>query len=169
MGNFFLQGHSEDLAYKNVRDSPHHEDTRQFISNLWKRYKLFSDPHFREDAKNHFLERFWEMYLAVTFIERGFNIRRVGHEGPEFFIDRGNKKIWVEAVVPGAGDGPDRVLEPESGVAYEVPTEKILLRFTQALAEKSKKYKEALQKGIVSPDDDDDDNTHVLVCCNIRN
>lgn len=151
--DFFLPGQGDDLGYINVRDLTHHEDARQFIYYLWKRYELFADPHFREDAKNHFLERFWEMYLAVTFIERGFRLQRVGHEGPEFYIEQASKRIWVEAVAPGPGVGPDRVLESKTGVAYHVPTEKILLRFTSALAEKRNKYEEALQKGIISPGD----------------
>ena len=46
----------------------------------------FVDPHFREDARHQFLQRFWEMYLACALLERGFNLERVGHEGPEFFF-----------------------------------------------------------------------------------
>ncbi len=93
------------------------------------------------------------MYLTVTFIEQGFSIHRVGAEGPEFYIEQDGKRIWVEAIAPGPGVGPDRVPEPELGVAYHVPTEKILLRFTHALSEKRKKYIAARKKGIISPDD----------------
>ncbi|MGZ4956051.1 MAG: hypothetical protein ACXV8Q_13160 [Methylobacter sp.] len=153
VSDFFLPGDGDDLGYINVRDLSHYEGTRQFISYLWVKYKPYADPHFLQDAKNHFLERFWEMYLAVTLIDRGFRLQRVGNEGPEFYIEQGSKRIWVEAVAPGPGDGPDRVLEPESGVRYQVPTEKILLRFTNAIDIKRQKYKEALQKGIISPDD----------------
>lgn len=153
MDEFFLTGEAKDIKYKNIRDVARLEEARQFIAYLWGRYKKFADPHFREDAKNHFLERFWEMYLAVTLIEHGFNINRVGEEGPEFYIEQDGKRIWVEAIAPGPGEGPDRVPEPECGVAYRVPTEKILLRFTHALSEKRNKYIEARKKGIISPDD----------------
>lgn len=153
MDEFFLNSKGAYLGYKNVRDLPHHDKARKFISYLWNIYKPFADPHFREDAKNHFLQRFWEMYLTVTLIEHGYEIHRTGHEGPEFYIEQNNKRIWVEAIAPGPGEGADQVPEPKLGVASEVPIEKILLRFTHALAEKRKKCQEALNKQIMLPDD----------------
>lgn len=59
----------------------------------------------------------------------------------------------MEAVAPGPGNGEDRVEEPEIGVGTEVPTDKILLRFTNALNEKRKRYIAAQMKGIVSDQD----------------
>ncbi|MEK6755211.1 MAG: hypothetical protein AABZ02_03565 [Bacteroidota bacterium] len=150
---FFIQGESPDLGYLNVRDSPHHEHTRQYIDSLWARYMPLADAHFREDAKNHFLQRFWEMYVAATFTERGLKLCRIGGEGPEFYFELSQRRIWVEAVAPGPGTGLDQVPEPQYGVATKTPTEKILLRFTHALVEKRKKYLEALEKAIVTCDD----------------
>jgi type I restriction enzyme S subunit len=153
MNDFFLEGVASDLGYVNIRDIPHHENVREFVAQLWRIYKPYSDPHFREDAKNHFLQRFWEMYLAVTLINKGFNIERAGNEGPEFYFVKNDKRIWVEAIAPGPGEGADRVPEPEPGVATEVPTEKILLRYTHALVEKTNRYKDALEKEIIKPED----------------
>lgn len=153
MAEFFLDGESDDPGYVNVRDLPHYDNAREFIFHLWNIYKPFADPHFREDAKNHFLQRFWEMYLTVTLIKHGYEICRIGDEGPEFYIEHNNKRIWIEAIAPGPGEGADQVPEPELGVASEVPTEKILLRFTHALNEKRKKYIEALKKQIISSND----------------
>ncbi|MBI4796807.1 MAG: hypothetical protein HY790_13390, partial [Deltaproteobacteria bacterium] len=56
-------------------------------------------------------------------------------------------------MAPGPGEGKDRLPEIHYGEVYKVPTEKILLRFTNALAEKRNKYNQALQKRIISPDD----------------
>ena len=150
---FFIRGNGSDLGYLNVRDSAHHQDTRQFIDSLWERYKPLADTHFRTDAKNHFLERFWEMYVAVTLMERGLKLFRVGGEGPEFYFEISQRRIFVEAVAPGAGTGPDQVPGPQYGVVTKTPTEKIMLRFTNALVEKRKKYHEALRKNILSRDD----------------
>lgn len=150
---FFIQGEGLDLGYLNVRDSTHHEDTRHFVDSLWAKYKPLADVHFREDAKNHFLERFWEMYVAVTFMERGLKPVPVGGEGPEFYFEILHRRIFVEAVAPGPGTGLDQVPGPQYGVATKTPTEKILLRFTHALVEKRKKYLEALRKNIVRCDD----------------
>ena len=150
---FFIQGEGLDLGYLNIRDSTHHEDTRQFVDSLWARYAPLADVHFREDAMNHFLERFWEMYVAVTFMERGLELFRVGGEGPEFYFKISQRRIFVEAVAPGPGTGLDQVPGPQFGVVTKTPTEKIMLRFTHALVEKRKKYLEALRKDIVRCDD----------------
>jgi hypothetical protein len=160
--SFFIPGDCQDPAYKNVRDNlltvnellyPGRPKPRLFVESLWDRYRYLADPHFREDARNHFLGRFWEMYLAVTFLERGFHLIKVGDKGPEFYFLHNGRKVWVEAVAPGPGDGVDRVPEIEYGKVYKVPTEKILLRFTNSLDEKRIKYKEALEKGIINFDD----------------
>jgi hypothetical protein len=106
---------------------------RDFVNSLWERYKLYADPHFLKDARDHFLERFWEMYLAVALLHRGFTLHRTGGESPEFFVEFDGHRIWLEATAPSPGTGNDKVPEIRFGVAGEVPTEKILLRFTNAL------------------------------------
>ena len=148
---FFLPGDAPSRAYRNIRDKMDGPapQARAFIEDLWTRYGGLEDPHFLQDARAHFLERFWEMYLAVSFMERGLKPARGGNAGPEFWCEREGQKIWVEAVAPGPGTGEDRVEEPEIGVATYVPTEKILLRFTSAVAEKRRRYLAATKKGLV--------------------
>ena len=151
--SFFLPGDCEDAAYRNVRDNPVRPDVRGFVDLLWFRHRDLADPHFREDARNHFLERFWEMYLSVTLRERGFQLTRVGDEGPEFYFLHNGRKVWVEAVAPRPGEGKDQVPDYRYGEVQEVPTEKILLRFTNALADKRNKYIKVLQKKIIDAND----------------
>lgn len=152
---FFIEGSCGDLAYENTRDRPGGNVDKRFAKELWHRFQPFADPHFRDDARNHFLQRFWEMYLAVTLLERGFDLHRHGDEGPEFYAMFGARRIWFEAIAPSPGTGPDCVPQLDFGspIAKDVPTEQILLRFTNALAEKQKRYSFALGKGIVSPND----------------
>lgn len=150
---FFFSGDATDPGYVHVRDGERWKFARDFTESLWRTYHPFADPHFREDARHQFLQRFWEMYLACALLERGFNLERVGHEGPEFFFLCEGRRVWVEAVAPGPGDGPDRVPESKPGEAYTVPEERILLRFTNALAEKHQRYEAALRKCIVRPED----------------
>jgi len=151
--SFFLAGDCEDPAYRNVRDNPDRPDVRAFVDSLWSQYHGLADRHFRQDARNHFLERFWEMYLAVTLRERGFQLIRVGGKGPEFYFLQNGLKVWVEAVVPGPGKEEDRVPDYSYAEIVKVPTEKIILRFTNALYDKKRKYLKLLQQQIVSPDD----------------
>ncbi|MGE5712038.1 MAG: hypothetical protein ACM34B_17835 [Nitrospira sp.] len=99
------------------------------------------------------------MYLAVTLLDRGFDLHRHGAEGPEFYALVGSRRMWFEAMAPGPGEGPDRVPElvpaasPEEIKCATIPTEQIILRFTHALAEKRDRYNAAVAKGIISADD----------------
>ena len=151
---FFIDGPSEDAAYLNTRDHPAGIENKRFVEELWSRFYHLADTHFREDARNHFLQRFWEMYLAITLIEHDFDLKRHGSEGPEFYVPVGNKRLWFEAVAPGPGDGPDQVPPQRSdGQFHDFPTESVLLRFTNALDEKRRCYFNALSKGIIAEDD----------------
>lgn len=149
-----MSGECFDPGYRNVRDGGHSPlvEGRVFTQSLWERYAPLADRHFREDARAHFIERFWEMYLAVALLERGFRLGPGTGTGPEFSFNEGERQFWVEAVAPGPGTGPDRVPEIENGVAYDVPTEKILLRFANAVAEKRGRYHAALEAGIITPE-----------------
>lgn len=148
-----MDGPCQDLAYLNTRDHPHGVEDKCFVEQLWARFYPLADPHFREDARNHFHQRFWEMYLAVTLMEHGFELHRHLNEGPEFYAVVENRRIWFEAVAPGPGDGPDHVPQMVFGEVTDVPTEQILLRFAHALTEKRRKYAAALHKGIISDED----------------
>ena len=91
------------------------------------------------------------MYLGVSLEHRGLRLRSGTGTGPEFWFESNGCQFWVEAVAPGPGEGADRVPEVELGVAYTVPTEKILLRFANAVVEKRNRYHSALQARIIEP------------------
>jgi hypothetical protein len=94
------------------------------------------------------------MVLGVSLLDHGFILQRRGREGPEFYaqIAKG-MRVRFEATAPGPGSGRDQVpLVPRSDLgedSADVPTEKILLRFTNALSVKQEKYAAALAKGII--------------------
>jgi hypothetical protein len=159
---FFLPGKAVDPSYTNVRDSEPLSFARDFTESLWPTYRPFADPNARSNAKSQFLQRFWEMYLACTLLDRGFKLERVGHEGPEFYFVCEGRRIWVEAIAPCPGNGADSAPRIQLGVAYTVPSEQILMRFTHALREKHRKYEQALSKGIVKPED------HLVLAINSR-
>ena len=73
---FFMPGPCDDLAYLNTRDHLRGANHISFVEQLWGRFYPLADPHFREDARTHFLQRFWEMYLAVALLEHGFDLQR---------------------------------------------------------------------------------------------
>jgi type I restriction enzyme S subunit len=171
--NFFLPGDCTDSGYTNVRDLPDCIKYRDFVEELWREYEPYADKNCRSDAQNHFLQRFWEMYVCVVFLRKGFAVTKASDDGPEFHITIDDQRVWIEAVAPNPGDGADHVPEMNHGKvceafvtieaceacetfetceafeAYEVPFEKIILRYTSALLDKLRKYKQDCQKGII--------------------
>jgi hypothetical protein len=140
--------------YAYIRDNSRAARHKQFVETLWCQCSHLVGPDIRVQAREHFHDRFWEMYLAVTLLKRGFELQRYGGEGPDFYADIRNHRVWFEATAPGPGTGENLVQEPTSTViATDIPTEKILLRFTSALSEKQKQYSAALEKGITSQND----------------
>lgn len=152
---FFQPGTDHDAGYINVRDNPCLAEDRAFVEHLWEKYYPYADTNFLTDARKHFQERFWEMYVGVAVLERGFPLHRGSAKGPEFYFDCKERKVWVEAIAPGQGEGPDAVPELEYGkpVATRVPEEEIILRIRHALLEKNRKLQVYRDSGIVAPTD----------------
>jgi hypothetical protein len=156
-GPFFLPGDAPDPAYVATRDSDHPRarEAKDFCESLWQRFAPLADPHLRQDARVNFQQRFWEMYLGVTLLERGITLTRHGAAGPEYYATIRGRRIWIEAIAPKPGEGVDRVPDFNFGapIAEKVPTAKILLRFTHAFEAKRERYLFALKRGIIQPGD----------------
>jgi hypothetical protein len=94
------------------------------------------------------------MYLGVAFLRTRLPMKKVADAGPDFAVEIGPRRFWIEATAPSAGDGPDRVPEEQDdGEGIISPTEKILLRFTHCLLEKQRQYCAALADGLVRIED----------------
>jgi len=76
-GEFFLSGPAPDAGYANIRDLERNRNYKAFVEELWSEYHHLADTHFRQDAKAHFQQRFWEMYLSVALLRRGFDLHRI--------------------------------------------------------------------------------------------
>lgn len=155
---FFLPGGDCCPAYKHVRDLSRCQTYRELVEALWVRYQPSQDPHFLKDARQHFLQRFWEMYLFVTLQEQGMNPQKGQTLGPDFYLEIDGRRFWVEAIAPDGGEGEDRVPETHSDppgevIVRDVPKREILLRYTNALAVKRDKWLGWLAKGVVEPTD----------------
>ncbi len=140
--HFFSLGICGDRDYEAVRDSdlPQMKVCKSFVEELWRDYEPYCDTNFLSNARSQFHQRFWEMYLCVTMIKRGFAIEKSGNAGPEFSITINGRKFWLEAIAPEAGTTEDRVPELVMEQVNPVHTEKILMRYTAALKEKLDKY-----------------------------
>ena len=152
-GPLFQPGDALDLAYRNLRDAPHCVAWKAYCESLWERFRPYADDHFLEEARRQFHPRFWEMYLTVAFLDRGFELRRHRDGGPEFGIDIEGRRYWFDAIAPTSGEGPDAVPDDLTTKGGFVPTQKIILRYTSALATKREKWKKDLARGRVSASD----------------
>ena len=160
---FFTQGPAPDPLYAACRDTKWNPRYPHLVEELWAKFAPFCpDAHFLEDARSHFLERTWEMYLACVLLEHGQQLVRPPAKGPDICIVGGDNRVWVEAVAVKPGDGADRVLpreargrfrETRSGVTGwggVPPTDdSLILRYMSALDAKRQKFVGYMSDGIV--------------------
>lgn len=151
--SFFLSGSNACEAYLNLRDVLHLNQYRDNIETLWKEYQPYADSNFQTDAMKNFHQRYWEMYLTCTLLRKGFELTKVGNFGLEYYFSHQGRKIWIEAIAPNQGTGLDEVFRHNDGNAHSVQTEQIILRFTHALLEKSRKIQADLEKSRISAED----------------
>lgn len=141
--------------------SPQAQAIRAFLELLWEDFSKLADRNFRTRVPDDLQSCFWEMYLAYCLIHRGgFNLNSENY-GPDLLVTPGH--IWIECVVATNGNPghPDSVPpysylvlgEPSTYEATRVPTDKITLRLTNALAEKLKKFEKYVAQGLIKPDE----------------
>ena len=97
--SFFLPGAAPDDGYRDVRDLDNLKHLRDFVEGLWAEYQHLADKHFRQDAKAHFEERFWEMYLAVALLQRGYEVQPAGDNSPDLRVMDGDNPRVVKKLI----------------------------------------------------------------------
>src|SRR6266849_8713933 len=109
--------------------------------------------------------RFWEMYLAIRFLDARKRMRRreeltreQRNTGPDICVRKGRRRIWIEGIATGAGnaDNLDQVPDLFAANADEVqnaPRRQIELRITAALRRKTEKFERYRENGIIGERD----------------
>ena len=64
---------------------------------MWVDFSPLADPDFRIDIATHFNQRYWEMYLACSLIQRVLQLKSA-HAGPDIELEHQGRKCWIEAV-----------------------------------------------------------------------
>lgn len=135
------------------------------LEDLWAKFRPYSDMNFLEEFQSgdsgKFQQRYWEMFLGAWLIDKGFQLLPHSDEGPDIAVQLNAHKIFFEAIVPGPGDGPDKVPELipqvwQPGVrleARDVPSNQILMRWTSAFHTKAQQFRKYVDTGIVSKND----------------
>jgi type I restriction enzyme S subunit len=146
---------ASDKEYMLIRDEPRFKSDKQFLEQLWKKYEPYADRNFRIEIARQFHQRFWEMYLTCTLLELKYKfIKKKRGKGPDICLKLESSRIWMEAVAPIAGIGPDAVPQLKlkfNQVTVEwVPSEQIILRFTSAIDNKHNCYLSYCDKKVVN-------------------
>jgi hypothetical protein len=135
---------------------------RQGLEKLWGRFEPYADKEFIKEFGRHVEERFWEMYLGVRLLHCRKALRKRGRlakaerdAGPDFCIQKGRRKIWVEVIAPSSGDETnlDKVPNLFASGADSDARRKIELRIAGALKTKADKFARYREKGIIGPND----------------
>jgi hypothetical protein len=154
----FTPGDAADPSYRNVRDGTNERLRRAkaHCEYLWLFFEHCADPEFLTELRISFDARYWEMYLTVTLILGGYQVT-CPKPGPDVGIIYRGRRIWFEATSPTGGDpnSPDYIAPPSSdGRIYDVPNEKIVLRYLNSMSEKyNRQCANWLTKGTVSDND----------------
>jgi hypothetical protein len=154
----FSPGEASDPAYVNLRDLQEEWiiPAREFVESLWGRFREFADLHFLTEVRSNFHARFWEMYLTCALqeyaVQRG-TVLSCPKPGPDILLEHEGNRVWIEAVVATNGTlgHPDAVVEPSPD--GKIPEEKLVLRYTNAIAEKYRKYRGYFKAGIIQKND----------------
>lgn len=154
---------ADDPIYNYIRgeSGQTEKDAKMFTESLWERYQPYADCNFGEQIRRDFNARFWEMYLACTLMDKGYEINRKTSKnaGPDIRVKYKGNIIWIEAIAPTSGNknSSDRVPElviTNPPTAQEVPDKQIILRYRAAIKEKyNGKYFGYLRSEIMSKGD----------------
>jgi hypothetical protein len=149
-----------DKIYLLNRDTRSRQEVRDFVQNLWTIYAPFcGDRKFLAEARRHFNQFTWQMYVGVCLLEAGHDLERAGARGPDHKVLIANRRLWVECIAPEPGVSNNEAKRtyqqemPASGLYRPPPDDKIALRLTGAIWEKTKKYQAWVEDGVVSPAD----------------
>lgn len=152
----FGDGDASDLGYVNVRkaDNEYTAPARGHCEALWDQFEPYADREFLIEIRKTFDARYWEMYLTVYLISKGYKVV-CPKPGPDVGIEVDGRKIWFEATSPTRGkDGqPDQVPKAVFGEVFTVPNEKMLLRYLNSISEKRAQHQGWLKSGVVNEKD----------------
>lgn len=153
----FTDDAATDQGYINVRaaNNDHTRRARENCELLWDFYEEYADNEFRTELRSNFDVRYWEMYLTTTLMFQGYDVR-CPKPGPDVGISVDGLRIWFEATSPtrGADGAPDQVPQVKfDGMAYDVPNEKMILRYLNSISEKHRQHAAWLKQGIVKAED----------------
>ena len=141
-----------DKTYQLLRrDHPKLRADRDLVESLWSEYWSYADDDFYRDLPRDFTARFWEMDVACDIMRAGFLIEERRSCGPDVCAIVDGRRVWIEAIVPTSGDGPDAVPELHfDGIARSFHDgDNIVLRLRSGIEVKTRRRREYVAAGII--------------------
>ena len=77
--------------------------------DLWSDFWEYADEHFVDEFRVNFHQRWFEMYLTVSFIRAGLAVESQ-NSGPDISLALGERRVWIEAVCATEGQMGNRTL-----------------------------------------------------------
>lgn len=152
---------ANDILYSRIANpaNQYESDARRLTERMWETCGHIIEPDAPERARKHdFYSVWWELYLAyalsragVSFVPSNARPKVVGKGRPDLLSE--NPRVWIEAVMPQSGDGPDALTEPIRSGVYKVPLEGITLRLITAIRSKATVVQTYMEEGTISPSD----------------
>lgn len=159
----FFQGTdaSSEQLYSDIENAPNRyfRKARRLTERMWSSCGQFVDADAPDRArKDDFYPVWWELYLAYALSGAGVPLvptkdrpRDVGKGRPDLLTK--NVPIWIEAVMPHAGTGPDALSEPPTEGVFSIPLDTFVLRLATAIQEKVTKLERYIKSGTISSTD----------------
>ena len=152
--SFFRPGDFACAIYCRTRDKMDRHNTkgREFMEAIWQECGGFLDPDTPKRATLSMPAVFWELYLAHVLKSAGISLQpqarsKKNQKGPDLFADKPD--VWIEAVLPELGTGPDAMEYPPMGIASDVPVRSFILRLRSAFETKARIMAEYARTGLV--------------------
>src|SRR3989344_1384479 len=133
---------------------------KRWLEKNWRERKRFitkkEQENFRSDIRfQKFHQRIWELYVSASLLHHELNLSKTNDKGPDFLLKHDGKNVWIEAVAPTQGSGPNKVettedilanvpegvLVSRGGSIYDFVRPKIL-RITQGFVGKASNLKQ---------------------------
>ena len=147
---------TDSTDYRNIQNNREHHMIPPIVQHIEQVHCLTRDvldKNFPVEFRKQFHPRYAEMYIAATLMSRcGFKVTHPSDNGPDFFLP--NLECWIEVVTATNGEegDPNRLLSLEAGKGCKRPTDKIILRLTNALSKKLRITRKYLAEEIIKHD-----------------
>jgi hypothetical protein len=141
-------------SFERIRDSEGElaAEHRAMLDDQWYAARDFLDRNFKTAFARETAQRFWELRLVNAMLAQGFELEPAAENRPDIATRlRDGRRLWIEATAPtlGAANNPDQPPPLVEGRMVPVPVERILLRLSQGIWDKTRRLRRYRADGIV--------------------